>query len=138
MFCELMLAALLCCTVGQKLMEKLKEEHFKSNTVQELICGPIPKTKDDILAYINTLEYMLSNERAHIQYFWDKTIVPRLKEDIFSDETERRIMIYIKCRRGFNNGYARLILLKKELEKYEKQYTTNCGVAPSSDSTDNA
>jgi len=127
MLCELMLAALLAFTISSKIKEEAQDpivyDIFEQSR-DRFLSGPIPKDKETLAGYINSLQYSIDDYSGKLQYYWEHLVMPHIKDEYLSIDGENNLYFYVKCRRGLNKMRYRLIILKKELEKYEKEIPT--------------
>lgn len=132
MISELMLAAILAFALGYKVNDKAGDgdpviyDIFEQS--RDLVLeGPIPADKETLISRINSLEYFVDDYDKKLQYYWEQLVMPCMKDEYLSTVGENNLNFYVKCRRGLNRMRYRLIILKKELEKHEKQIliTTN-------------
>ena len=124
MISELMLAAILAFALGYKVNDKSEADPIIYDIFEQsrdrFLKGPIPQDKETLVSYISSLEYSIEDYSRKLQYYWEQLVLPHMKDEYLSADGENNLNFYVKCRRGLNSLRYRLIILKKELEKYEK------------------
>lgn len=123
MFSELMLAAILAFALGYKANDRSETDPIIYDIFEQsrdrFLKGPIPQDKETIIGHINSLEYSIDEYSHRLQYYWEQLVMPHMKDEYLSVDGENNLNFYVKCRRGLNRMRYRLIILNKELEKYE-------------------